>query len=424
MPIMIKKIVTLLIANVVILSLSAEENPVFENMIYDDEIKTVRMHHNEWELSWPYYEMHSDIQLVLSFDDLRDEPRNFEYRIVHCNQDWTKSNLFFSDYMDGFERNPLEDYEMSMNTMIPYTHYELLLPNDDIEFRTSGNYVVLIYDTENPEKPILSRRFFVVDQEISIDAEVKQPVLGLYKSLGHDVRLSLKTQNMQFYDIFNEINVCVMQNNQWDGMKCNLEPDFIQNDEVVFHRDDQAVFKASNEYRILNMRNLKFTNDKMVNIEFDDPNYFITLHPDKNNQFMQYLDRDDFNGRFVISNRDGWESKTDADYVHVLFRVPARLDQTGGSVHVYGELTNWRCDDSNKMLYNTETGMYEKELFLKQGAYSYRYVQKQDGNVDHMRFEGSHWETENDYLILVYYRDLRLGADRIIGLEVVNSHPE
>lgn len=421
---MIKKIAFLFVANVMILSLSAEENQVFHNDVNDKYIQSVKIHHSNWELSWPYYELYSDMRLSLTFDDLRDEPRNFEYRIVHCNQNWEKSNLFYSDYMDGFECNPLEDYEMSINTFIPYSHYELELPNQDVEFRVSGNYVVIVYDTENPDVPVLTRRFFVVEKEIGITAEVKQPVMGLYKNLGHDVRFSLHTNSLAFNDIFNDLDVCVMQNNQWDGVQCNLQPDFIQDDKVVFNRDDQAVFKASNEYRMLNMRNLKFTNDKMAVIQFDDPNYFITLHQDKDGQFMQYLDRDDFNGHYVISNKDGWEAATDADYVHVFFQIPARRDLSPGTVHIYGELTNWKCDENNKMLYNPETGMYEKELLLKQGAYSYRYVLKQDGKVDHMRFEGSHWETENDYLIFVYYHDVRLGADRILGFDVVNSHPE
>jgi hypothetical protein len=419
-------ILSFILTNVIILSLCAQEKPVFENQIYDSDIHSVRIHQKDWELSWSYYELGSNIPLVFSFDDLKEDPRDFDYRIVHCNKDWTQSDLFYSDYIDGFEYNHIEDYTPSINTFIPYTHYHLNLPNRDVKFRISGNYAILVFDSNNNEVPLLIRRFIVTEKEIGINGAVHQPTMGLYKNLGHHIRFSLKTNYMQFNNIFDDLDVCILQNWQWDMVKCDIQPDFVRNDEVVFNRDDQAVFQAINEYRILNMRNLKFTNDKMANIEFNHPNYHITLYPDKDNQFMQYLDHEDFNGHYVISNRDGWEetAMTDADYAYVHFQVPSRINLMPATLHVYGELSNWQCDKSSEMTYNAKTGMYEKTMLLKQGAYSYRFVLKENGVTNHMRFEGSHWETENDYLIIIYYHDARLGADRIIGFQQLKSHPE
>jgi hypothetical protein len=418
---MIKTIFSLVLANLMILSLAAEEIQVFEDEVIDSDIHSVRIHQSDWELSWPYYELNSDSHLSLNFDDLSEDSRDFEYTIVHCNQNWEKSNLFYSDFIDGFERNPLNDYEMSVNTFIPYIHYDLKLPNDDVNFRVSGNYAVLVYDTENKDEPVFIKRFFVIEHEVTIDAEVRQPVLGMYRSLGQDVKFTLNTNVMEFNNLFEDIDVCIMQNYQWGSMQCDLQPDFVKNDEVVYNRDDQAVFKAISEYRRLSLRNLKFTNEKVAKIKYVKPNYFISLYPDKDNQFIQYSEYEDFNGRYAISNRDGWDSQTDADYVHVFFQVPARYNLIPSTVHVYGELTNWKCDKNSEMFYNSKNGMYEKELLLKQGVYAYRYVMKKDSSENHMHFEGSHWETENDYLIFVYYHDIRLGADRIIGFEVVNS---
>jgi hypothetical protein len=36
-------------------------------------------------------------------------------------------------------------------------------------------------------------------------------------------------------------------------------------------------------------------------------------------------------------------------------------------------------------------------------------------------FEGNHYETENDYLIMVYYKNPRDRYDRIIGSLIVNT---
>ena len=406
-----------------ILLAHAGEIQTYSDVVYDDKIKSARIHQDGWEVSYPFYELGNvENHLLMTWDDLSEDPRDLSYRLVHCDQNWQKSNLFFSDYIDGFEVNPVRNYEMSVNTFLPYDHFELTLPNDDIRFRESGNYAVVVFETAEPEKPLIVKRFMVVEHDVRINARVEQPVMSLYRTLGHDVKFTLETNSMSFNNFFDDIDVCIVQNYQWETAKSGFNPDFINNDEVVFNRDDQAVFKAINEYRRFSTRELKYTDAEVAAIGFDDPNYYVRLTTDPNNQFKQYLDRDDFNGRYAISNREGWESVTDADYTWVKFSIPARFNLMPASVHVYGELTNWRLDSTTLMTFNSEKMQYETSLLLKQGVYNYRYVLKEeDGTVNHMRFEGSHWETENDYMIIVYYHDRSLGADRILGFDLVNS---
>jgi hypothetical protein len=424
MPYYLKYFILLLLVTKLInpLVLAQENIDVYKDCVFDDSLKSVRIHQNGWEISHPFYELNSDKQLVLSFDDLCEVPRDFDYRVIHCDQDWKKSNLFFNEYIDGFENNNIRDYEMSVNTFIPYTHYELKLPNDDIDFRISGNYAVVVYETSEPENVLFVKRFLVVEHKGIINAEVRQPVLSMYRSLGHDVKFSIETNNMQFNNIYDDLDVCIVQNYQWETAQSDFTPDFVNNDEIVYHRDDQAVFKAINEYRRFSIRELKYTDSEVEAINFEHPDYYVRLVKDKNNQFRQYLDRTDFNGRYAISNREGWESLTDSDYVWVKFRLEARANLLPSTVHVYGELTQWQCNENSQMTFNAEKMQYETTLLLKQGVHNYRYVlKKESGEVEHMRFEGSHYQTENDYLIIAYYHDRRLGADRIIGFDIVNS---
>ncbi len=37
------------------------------------------------------------------------------------------------------------------------------------------------------------------------------------------------------------------------------------------------------------------------------------------------------------------------------------------------------------------------------------------------KFEGSHYETENDYTVLIYYRNPRERYDRVIGVQTINT---
>jgi hypothetical protein len=75
------------------------------------------------------------------------------------------------------------------------------------------------------------------------------------------------------------------------------------------------------------------------------------------------------------------------------------------------------------MRYDSEKRQYECSMLLKQGWYDYQYVFVKDGEDTPVTgpFEGNHYETENDYSILVYYRNPRERYDRVIGSATANT---
>ncbi|MDZ7845869.1 MAG: DUF5103 domain-containing protein [Owenweeksia sp.] len=56
------------------------------------------------------------------------------YTVVHCNADWTPSNLLKQEYLPNIQDAYIEKYSYSLNALIPYTNYKLSLPNPDIHF--------------------------------------------------------------------------------------------------------------------------------------------------------------------------------------------------------------------------------------------------------------------------------------------------
>ena len=92
-------------------------------------------------------------------------------------------------------------------------------------------------------------------------------------------------------------------------------------------------------------------------------------------------------------------------------------------MYISGNLNNWAFDKNNLMTYNPVNKAYEASILLKQGWYNYEYVFLKDGetNGTASQFEGSHYETENDYLVLVYYRNPRDRYDRVIGTMKANT---
>ena len=61
---------------------------------------------------------------------------------------------------------------------------------------------------------------------------------------------------------------------------------------------------------------------------------------------------------------------------------------------------------------------YHADLLLKQGYYSYEFLQ-QDGLT--RRTMGSFFETENEYQVLVYYRQQGARFDRLTGYSIMHN---
>ena len=111
------------------------------------------------------------------------------------------------------------------------------------------------------------------------------------------------------------------------------------------------------------------------------------------------------------------------DYVFVHFTLDMESQLLGGTVNVFGALTDWNANQSNEMTWNYETSAYELTLLLKQGYYNYQYVYvlEASSTADETVLEGSHYETENEYEILVYYKKNSGRYDELIGYQVLTS---
>ena len=83
--------------------------------------------------------------LLLSFDDLSSDPQNYAYTLIHCNADWTPSDLMESEYLEGFYEEPITDYQFSFNTIQNYIHYQTVIPSANLKPTLSGNYLLIVF---------------------------------------------------------------------------------------------------------------------------------------------------------------------------------------------------------------------------------------------------------------------------------------
>ena len=373
------------------------------------------------DLSEPIIELGSNESITLIFDDLSDNANNYSYSVVHCTSDWAESNLAKSDYTDGFEINPIRDYQNSVATTVAYTHYKLELPNSDVNIKLSGNYLIKVFDTYNPEQIIIEQRFMVLEPLLSIKVLLRQPIDQKLQLTSQQLELKIATSPFSVSNPYTDIIPVIAQNDQPDNCLYGIKPTFIRTDEIVYSSPEKLIFDGVNEYRAFDINSIRYISPGIQSIEQIAGEYNVQLQPAQNNRNQKYSTIPDINGKYSIKLERSELSDIEADYVWVYFSLPYYDQLPDKEVYVYGELTDWQLTPKNLMDYNYQRQAYELRLQLKQGYYNYRYVVRdvKTGEIDHTFFEGNHFETENTYRILIYYKQMGVRYDRLIGIKYI-----
>ena len=403
---------------------SFSEQEVLSDYVSGEKVKTIQLYRQEWNLSYPFFKLDSEEKLLLNFDILGNDSEDLYYRFIHCDKDWKRSDIFENDYTEGFAENPVEDYKPSFNTTVNYYHYKVIFPNDRVRLTISGNYIILVYPAGKPDEPVLARRFIVTENSAAVKINIHRPLMTENNNSGQQVDFTVSQFGRNISDPYRQIYAFILQNGRWDNAKKNLKPEFYSNNELKYNTlSDKNIFQGGNEFRFFDIKSLRYQSEYVRSIDFVPPGYNVFLFPSENREFKQYFYNPDFNGKYYVAVQEGRNFDTDADYVSVFFTLPSKQKLAGGNMYVSGAFNNWLFNNTNLMEYNSPAGQYECTLLLKQGYYNYEYAFLKDGISDGTAsfFEGNHYETENDYMILIYYRNPQERYDRLIAIGMANS---
>lgn len=396
----------------------------YSDVIYDPRIKTVQLYREGWNLSYPIISIEKQEKLVLHFDLLSDTPESYYYTLIHCDKDWNESQIFTSDYLTGFSEDQIEEYKPSFNTKVSYYHYRVTLPNDRIGIKLSGNYIVKVYPAAEAEKPAFTKRFMVTEEAAAVSAVIRRPQPGPFYNTGQQAEINIRLPKITVRDPYKDIFTFILRNGNFNDARENLRPDFVAGNEVRYNSLSQSnIFYAGNEYRFFDSRSIRHTAENVRKTDYFEGRYHMFLIPSESREFKPYFYWQDFNGKYYVAVRDGRDMDTEADYVYVYFTLPSPDEISGGNMYVAGAFNNWAFTSVNRMRYDYEKRQYQCTMLMKQGWYNYEYIFLKDGEsgASPSFFEGNHYETENDYLILVYYRNPRDRFDRLIGSAIANS---
>ncbi len=397
-----------------------EKDVTYTNSTFNPQIKTILCHKTEVELSLPIINLDSDEKLLVSFDDLDADIKNYYFTIIHCNSDWRESELMQSEYIGGFTDEPITDYEFSFNTIQKFTHYSFTFPTDEIKPLLSGNYIFKVY--EEGGKTIFHKRFMVLDVKLSIEANVKRATLAEDRNTKHEIDFTIKHSNLVVADPFSDIKVHIKQNNREDNAITDLTPLFVKNDELIYDYNEDNTFWGNNEFRHFDIKSLRYQSERIKDISFDSTYNHVYLFKDRKRPFDRYSIEPDINGKFLVKSQEGWKSSIEADYAFVHFVLPVN-NVSYGDIFLLGGFSNWKLNNDFKMQYNPDKKQYEASVYLKQGYYNYHYALNDSttNRVDVSYIEGTHYQTRNDYYIYVYHRAVGDRHDSFVGFLKTSS---
>ena len=142
------------------------------NGIFDSRFKTLQVKVEGNEYAPPVITLGTDDRIKITFDELTDEHSYLRYSLVHCNANWQPSGLVESEFVDGFNLGYVEEYEYSQLTTTHYVHYSIALPNDEVRFTVSGNYLLQVFNENDPETILLQARFMVSEAKAMVGANI------------------------------------------------------------------------------------------------------------------------------------------------------------------------------------------------------------------------------------------------------------
>ncbi len=372
----------------------------------------------------PVLMMGSDDRLIVNFDYLDYDVHYLRYSVTHCNANWQPSQLVESEYVSGFNYADIDDYAPSEATYVHYYNYQFMLPNDDMEFLVSGNYLLTVYEQDDYDEILFQTRFSVCEGTVGVYPQVTSRTDVEYNNRFQQVSFDVRYKPNQINDPYSEFTCVVTQNSREDNAVTVTRPMMVAVDHVTYDHNRNLIFPAGNEFRRFETVFAHNLNMGVQSIRYYEPMYHATLMIDEPRNEVQYLYDKTQYGRFTIRNAEmRGESAVQADYMITHFSLDAGGKLNGGNVLLYGEFMEGYPASQAMMKYDASSGFYTADVLLKQGAYNYMYLWVPDGTSvgQTSRIEGDHYETVNEYLVKVYDRPMGERYDHFVGYGVAYS---
>ncbi|MEM8895644.1 MAG: type IX secretion system plug protein domain-containing protein [Bacteroidota bacterium] len=395
------------------------QNIVFEDKIYDDNIKSVLLYPASQD---PYPEFRSeiinlrqDVPLLLQFDELYYDFSDYFFKIIRANADWKKSIMPELEYLFEYNEFPIVNYDYSQNTKIPYTSYRVELP----KVKQTGNYLLAVYRRNDGEQLVLTKRFVVFTNNVEINSVFGNNLINRSNPKKHRFEFSINYGSLESFSPVQDFSIVIRQNQRWDNALTTFAPSMIREDIGIMEFQGFAgenSMDAGNEFRFFDLRGYTYRGQNIGEINRGKEMTSASLLVDQNRSNQAYSIIQDRNGKYFNQTLEPGASAFEQDYMKTKFTL--NVPKQKSDIYVVGHFNLWQRNKRSKMTFNKNSDNYSVEILMRQGYYDYMYWLDSD---EPWQVEGSYFETENQYELLVYYRPPGTQFDYLVGYATFNS---
>lgn len=378
-----------------------------------EDVGTVQLYPAEREGSLPVLSMASGNRMTLRFDILADRGRPLSVYFYHADRTWRR-DLAPAEFLGSFHRDDLLDYRPSAGTDVDYYHYRYRFPNESIQFRVSGNYILRVTEQGMEDEVLFERPFFVAEQSIPAELSTEYILAG-GNGFSSTRPYLLFTPSGSTSSNPNDYSACFIRNGRFDDARCSTRPSLIEAPAVQFYLPPELAFHPEVADFFLDLSTLQ-VGRRIERVDFTTSPIHVLLETDQvafggtGLEPLQY-------GQPVVQAavRDRADPEVGAEYVAVQFNLepPSQIPYSQ-DVYVIGAFNNWTPSRSARMEWNSAERRYEGTLLMKQGTYEYTYWSRDRSLRAGMN--QSPPRPENAYQAFIYYDDIRVGTQRLLAV--------
>jgi len=384
-------------------------------IITDQQIRSVQLFKNNNPNSAPVLELNSNDKLQLRFDYLNVSSKQFVITFSHHNFDWSSSSLAPSDITEGIRRIYLDAGIVNSSNRPIYRSYTAVLPNEQVSFLRSGNYMLRVEDADTGFL-VMTLPFFIFENEGSIESSVQflpspqQNLRALHRPVNR-YKIPESIEQPQFNLLFR-----IAQNRFWGRAKTPGEIDFSNPGSVMFEMEQEHAFIADYYFHPLFVSDVSLSNPRVIDVFPEEIPLRIMLKDDTANLA-------NLSGRTLPNSAFGLPDKnSDSEYLNIVFSLDAEdTHKAGDSVYLVGDFTSWAIRSENRLTYNKDTKRWQSSAIVKEGEYKYKYVMVKENEIDDLIYDPLFERTKQEYHVFVYLQDKNEFYDRLLQVNTVIS---